>query len=107
MPTHTLRFAVGLASALLAVQTLGTVAQAAPASIAPSLARGEVFQNGCVQDQDEVAQADAEGRPIDNPRFMPVQSWRAAFSDNSRSGPIDPRWCWFSTLSPDETRSDR
>jgi hypothetical protein len=104
MPTH--RLASVIAGALLAAQTLAPVALAAPAgasdNAAASLVPPIVFQNSCTRDRQEEAQAEAEGRPAQDIEATSSQSWRGAFTDYSRNGPVQPRFCWFSSQSPDD-----
>ncbi len=101
------RFASLIAGTLLATQTLAPIALAAtpdaPGSTTPWLVPNEAFQNACTRDRQEEARAEAEGRPVEDVEAVSTPSWRSAFSGYSRYGPVQPRYCWFSSQAPDET----
>src|SRR4051812_37437859 len=101
LPAH--RLAAIVAGALLAAQTMSPIASAAPAApdaIAPALITTELYQNACTaqrQSSEADALALAQGRPVDdNLEASSAQPWRAAFSGETRGGPVQPRYCWFS-----------
>ena len=110
MTRNAYRLAGVIAGAVLAVHTLSPLAAAAPAPgsdpIAPALVTLDAFQNSCTAQRQEDATAGealANGQaPDDNIEAQSNQSWRSAFTNVTRGGPVQPRYCWFSQQFPDD-----
>jgi hypothetical protein len=82
------------AGTLLAVQTIGGVALAAP-SDPLAIATDALYQNRCTRDREELAAAEAEGRAPEDQEIANLQRWRNAFTIANRHGAPQHNLCIF------------
>ncbi len=92
------------AAELTPAGSIATLSQAGDTTL--PLVPTDAFQNSCTATRqsggETAAEALNEGRGVPVPDPSPVVAWRQAFGDYSRNGPIEPRYCWFNSQSPDD-----
>jgi hypothetical protein len=109
------RFLIAIAAALLSAQAVVTVVPAASerytadVNLSPFLTRGPdaVFQNGCLRERQEEAEAEAQGREIQDQEVVNNQSYRNAFTSANRFGPPPSRYCFFGDRFNEDIIRDR
>ncbi len=84
----------------------GIAAMARPGDSTLALVPPDAFQNACTALRQARGEAAAEAQMEDGPLPYlapnPVVDWRRAFTEYSRNGPIQPRYCWGNQQAPDD-----
>src|SRR5688572_72913 len=89
------RLAVIAAGAVIATQSAGGSALAAPEVGLVPVMPDALFQNACVQNREEQERALEEGREPEDIAATNVSRWRRVFSRSSAFGPVVHTGCYF------------